>query len=92
MSVSQQPVRPTEIDKPRTTSHARPAQNGRWSAYLHLLVARLKELQREPEVVFWVFSSRCCSRLDSASPSATSPQTLPRSQSFPAPAPKMHWS
>jgi len=55
VSVSQQPVRPTEIDKPRTTSHARPAQNGRWSAYLHLLVARLKELQREPEVVFWVF-------------------------------------
>ncbi len=55
MAVSQQPVRPTEVDKPRTTSHARPPQNGRWSAYLHLLVARLKELQREPEVVFWVF-------------------------------------
>ena len=55
MAVSQQPVRPTEVDKPRTTSHARPPQNGRWSAYLHLLVARLKELRREPEVVFWVF-------------------------------------
>ena len=55
MAVSQQPVRPTEIDKPRPTSYARPPQNGRWSAYLHLLVARLKELQREPEVVFWVF-------------------------------------
>ena len=55
MAVSQQPVRPTEVGKPRTTSHARPPQNGRWSAYLHLLVARLKELQREPEVVFWVF-------------------------------------
>jgi len=55
VAVSQQPVRPTEIDKPRPTSYARPPQNGRWSAYLHLLVARLKELQREPEVVFWVF-------------------------------------
>ena len=55
MAVSQQPVRPTEVDKPRTASHARPPKNGRWSAYLHLLVARLKELQREPEVVFWVF-------------------------------------
>jgi len=55
VAVSQQPVRPTEVGKPRTTSHARPPQNGRWSAYLHLLVARLKELQREPEVVFWVF-------------------------------------
>jgi len=55
VAVSQQPVRPTEVDKPRTASHARPPKNGRWSAYLHLLVARLKELQREPEVVFWVF-------------------------------------
>jgi len=55
VAVSQQPVRPTEVDKPRTTSNARPPQNGRWSAYLHLLVARLKELRREPEVVFWVF-------------------------------------
>jgi len=55
VAVSQQPVRPTEVDKPRTTSHARPPQNGRWSGYLQLLVARLKELQREPEVVFWVF-------------------------------------
>jgi ABC-2 type transport system permease protein len=30
-------------------------QNGRWSGYLHLLLARLKEMQREPEVIFWVF-------------------------------------
>ncbi len=55
MAVSRQPVRPTEVDKPRSTSYACPPQNGRWSGYLHLLVARLKELQREPEVVFWVF-------------------------------------
>ena len=38
-------------------SAPRPAQppNGRWSGYAHLLMARLKELAREPEVVFWVF-------------------------------------
>jgi ABC-2 type transport system permease protein len=30
-------------------------QNGRWSGYRHLLLARLRELQREPEVIFWVF-------------------------------------
>jgi len=28
---------------------------GRWSGYWHLLMARMKELAREPEVVFWVF-------------------------------------
>ena len=30
-------------------------ENGRWSAYRHLLLARIKEMQREPEVIFWVF-------------------------------------
>src|SRR5213082_3530504 len=30
-------------------------ENGRWSGYLHLLGARMRELQREPEIVFWVF-------------------------------------
>ncbi len=30
-------------------------QNGRWTAYSHLLLARTKEMQREPEVIFWVF-------------------------------------
>jgi ABC-2 type transport system permease protein len=29
--------------------------NGRWSGYSHLLMARMLELKREPEVVFWVF-------------------------------------
>src|SRR6266446_10975957 len=33
-----------------------PAQrNGRWAGYWHLLIARMLELKREPEVVFWVF-------------------------------------
>lgn len=29
--------------------------NGRWSGYRQLLLARLRELGREPEVIFWVF-------------------------------------
>jgi len=29
--------------------------NGRWAGYRHLLWARLLELKREPEVVFWIF-------------------------------------
>lgn len=32
-----------------------PRENKRWSGYLHLLAARMRELQREPEIVFWVF-------------------------------------
>jgi ABC-2 type transport system permease protein len=30
-------------------------RNGRWAGYSHLLMARMLELKREPEVVFWVF-------------------------------------
>ena len=32
-----------------------PRRNGRWAGYAHLLMARMLELKREPEVVFWVF-------------------------------------
>jgi ABC-type multidrug transport system permease subunit len=39
--------------QPQPTPAAR--QNGRWSGYRHLLWARILELKREPEVVFWVF-------------------------------------
>jgi ABC-2 type transport system permease protein len=31
-------------------------RNGRWAGYSHLLMARMLELKREPEVVFWVFA------------------------------------
>ncbi|HEY3972678.1 MAG TPA: ABC transporter permease [Candidatus Sulfotelmatobacter sp.] len=50
MSVAQEiPV--TSRQSPQT-----PAQhNGRWAGYRHLLMARMLELKREPEVVFWVF-------------------------------------
>src|SRR5579872_24050 len=33
----------------------RSRRNGRWAGYAHLLLARMRELQREPEVIFWVF-------------------------------------
>jgi ABC-2 type transport system permease protein len=41
--------------KHRSVSSRPPKRNGRWSGYLHLLMARMLELKREPEVVFWVF-------------------------------------
>ena len=40
------PAMPTRRPAPR---------NGRWSAFTHLVMVRMKELRREPEVVFWVF-------------------------------------
>ena len=36
-------------------SSGRPRRNGRWAGYGHLLLARMRELRREPEVIFWVF-------------------------------------
>jgi ABC-type multidrug transport system permease subunit len=38
------------------TPPSAPRQNLRWSGYSHLLMARMLELKREPEVVFWVFA------------------------------------
>jgi ABC-2 type transport system permease protein len=49
MSVAQ------EIPVKKKTPEAFPLRNGRWSGYRHLLMARMLELKREPEVVFWVF-------------------------------------
>jgi ABC-2 type transport system permease protein len=41
---------------PKLDQTSRPERrNGRWSGYRHLLWARIIELKREPEVVFWVF-------------------------------------
>ena len=42
-----------EEAKPPVKHPAR--RNGRWAGYWHLLMARMLELKREPEVVFWVF-------------------------------------
>jgi ABC-2 type transport system permease protein len=50
MSIAQQ--------TPKYDGHSAPPApmiNGRWAGYTHLLLARLKEMGREPEVVFWVF-------------------------------------
>src|SRR6201997_2211914 len=43
---------PVRSEMPSSTP---PRRNGRWSGYSHLLMARMLELKREPEVVFWVF-------------------------------------
>jgi ABC-2 type transport system permease protein len=43
------PARPTPLAPPPEPT------NGRWAGYRGLLTARMKELWREPEVVFWVF-------------------------------------
>ncbi len=50
MSVAQET--PVKIETPVPGP---PRQNGRWAGYSHLLMARMLELKREPEVVFWVF-------------------------------------
>ena len=51
MSVAQQ----NPVAEPTAPRNRPPMRNGRWSGYLHLLAARMLELKREPEVVFWVF-------------------------------------
>src|SRR5215831_19514002 len=51
LSIAQQSP-PTLQSKPRTP----PPRTGRWSGFSHLLMARMKELKREPEVIFWVFA------------------------------------
>src|SRR5712664_3151068 len=51
MSVAQE----TPVSTPRLPQGRPPRRNGRWSGYTHLLMARMLELKREPEVVFWVF-------------------------------------
>ena len=43
----------TEPEQSRTNASA--GRNDRWSGYRQLLLVRIIELRREPEVVFWVF-------------------------------------
>ena len=50
MTVAQPTPAKLEIQPPSP-----PRRNGRWAGYSHLLMARMLELKREPEVVFWVF-------------------------------------
>ena len=51
MAVAEQIPTTHEAAPPRAPDH----RNGRWSGFRHLLGARMKELAREREVVFWVF-------------------------------------
>ncbi len=51
MAIAQQ----TPETKAPASRNRPPKRNGRWAGYLHLLMARMLELKREPEVVFWVF-------------------------------------
>jgi len=50
MSVAEQ-LPPRQQLEPRSSLR----RNGRWTGFLHVLDVRMKELRREPEVVFWVF-------------------------------------
>src|SRR5207244_5768692 len=50
MSVAEQ-LPPRQQLEPRSSLR----RNGRWAGFLHVLDVRMKELRREPEVVFWVF-------------------------------------
>jgi hypothetical protein len=49
MSVAEQ-MPPQEL-RPAPTRQ----RNRRWAGFLHVLDVRMKELRREPEVIFWVF-------------------------------------
>src|SRR5580693_9993681 len=51
MSIAEQ----TPVIEKTASSNRPPRRNGRWAGYWHLLMARMLELKREPEVVFWVF-------------------------------------
>src|SRR5215467_4626096 len=52
MPVAQQIPR---TERPVSPPAHPPLRSGRWSGFRHLLGARMKELAREREVVFWVF-------------------------------------
>ncbi len=45
-----------EEEKNETAAEPRLLHHGRWSGYRNLLWARMLELAREPEVIFWVFA------------------------------------
>jgi len=49
------PADKNQQPQPARGSRGNDRHNGRWSGYRHLLWARMLEMEREPEVVFWVF-------------------------------------
>ncbi len=50
MAIAEQ-TRATRLTPPAVP----PRLNGRWSGFAHLLLARMRELVREPELIFWIF-------------------------------------
>jgi len=50
MSVAQQSPPQEKVQPPSAAP-----RNGRWAGFRHVLSVRMKELRREPEVIFWVF-------------------------------------
>ena len=62
----------------------RPPRNGRWSGFRHLLMARLLELKREPEVIFWVFGFPVLLALGLGIAFRNKPADITRSPSSPA--------
>src|ERR1700730_586666 len=50
MAIAQQ-TPPARLNPPPTP----PIRNGRWAGFSQLLLARMKELIREPELIFWIF-------------------------------------
>ena len=50
MAIAQQ-TPPAELSPPSVPS----PRNGRWSGFASLLTARMRELIREPELIFWIF-------------------------------------
>ncbi len=50
MTIAQQ-TPPQESLRPQSAG----PRNGRWAGFLQVLSVRMKELRREPEVIFWVF-------------------------------------
>ncbi|MGA3209796.1 MAG: ABC transporter permease [Terriglobales bacterium] len=56
MSIMSTPsMKPVEAKEASGGSLPPVHENGRFAGYAHLLLARMRELQREPEVIFWVF-------------------------------------
>src|SRR6516164_5194968 len=53
MAITEPPV--PQVEEPKPQPQATAPRNGRWAGFQHLLWARLLELKREPEIIFWVF-------------------------------------
>ncbi len=43
------------VPPPQLQRTSKGRRNARWAGFLHVLDVRMKELRREPEVIFWVF-------------------------------------